>query len=277
MKKAVILTLLFIFILSSLCLGSVSASSFVPSISIEDSIIVTIKNEDGREIIGYLTDENGNTIETVYRDDIIDTSVLEIRNGSNAIPQDAKDLLIDTYKVFTAENISLSNKIPVLNDIAKNGIGSTATADDLIVRDIYDFTVFQDKFNQHLATDGNTVTLKLALPTSSDKFIYAVVLIDGVWKPVTNVVNNNDGTIDVTFSEFCPVMFVVGDKQPLAPTPSTGDTSKPHILILIMLVSALCLIGCLVLLTRSSKKRSHHHKHSHKADTNKTNNGSVGS
>ncbi len=179
MKRVITFILALIAVFSAAILTVAADSTFVPSVSFGSSIIETIGKEDGRDVIGYVEDANGNKLSTEYHDCLVVTSVLEAKRGDTVISKEDCDLLIETYEKLTADGTRLSQLVPVLNDIAKEAFGQNATADNLSVRDVYDFTALCKELNNYLETEGNTLTLKIKMPVEKDTFISVVTLYNG--------------------------------------------------------------------------------------------------
>ncbi len=249
MKRIITLILALIAVFTAAVPVMAANSGFVPSVSFGSSIIEIIGKEDGRDVIGYVEDANGNKLSTEYHDCLVVTSVLEAKRGDTVISKEACDLLIDTYEKLTADGAKLSEQVPVLNDIAKEAFGQSATADNLTVRDVYDFTALCEELNNYLETEGNTLTLKIKMPVDKDTFISVVTLYNSQWMPAQRVVNNNDGTISVTFTKLCPVLFVTGEYKHEKP-PATGDDFNMPLWTALMLGSAACLTAIIVLTKR---------------------------
>ena len=105
-------------------------------------------------------------------------------------------------------------------------IGSEASVEDLVVRDLFDVSV------TGAAAESGSVTVRFNLGLSQSATLIVLHNYEGSnWEiiPKDHVKQNADGTVDVTFDSFSPVAFVV-DKQETADTttPSTNAPSSPQ-------------------------------------------------
>lgn len=249
MKRVIAFALVLITVLTAAVPVMAAEQSFVPSVSFDSSIIEIIAKEDGRDVIGYVEDANGNRLSTEYHDCLVVTSVLDVKRGDTVISKEACDLLIKTYESLTADGVKLSQQIPVLNDIAKEAFGQSSTADDLTVRDIYDFTSLCEDLNNYLEAGDNTLTLKVKMSVEENTFISVVSLYNGQWVPAQRVVKNNDRTISVTFTKLCPVLFVTGKYKQEKP-PATDDDFNMLLWTTLMISSVIALTVVIILKKR---------------------------
>lgn len=223
--------LAFLMIIVTLLTFSISAYAaevgFVPSITNKGAPeFAVVIDETGKEAIGYLYDSEGNVIAVEYKDHIVITSVAEA-DTSTEIPDDAKTELKNVFQDLSAPNAKLSEICPDLNDLVAKKLGTDKTADDLVIRDLFDLTALCDPLKTELPKDGTTVDLNFKVNVGSDDFITAMVYVDGAWKLVPTT-NNGDGTITCSFEEICPVAFLVpaeqGSSGIIADTP-TGENA----------------------------------------------------
>ena len=97
-------------------------------------------------------------------------------------------------------------------------IGSEASVEDLVVRDLFDVSV------TGAAAESDSVTVRFNLGLSQSATLIVLHNYEGSnWEiiPKDRVKQNADGTVDVTFDSFSPVAFVV-DKQ------ETADRTCPR-------------------------------------------------
>lgn len=189
---------------------------FVPSITNKGApeLVVTI-DENGNEVIGYLRDANKKVIATEYSDHVVITSVSDAET-STEIPSEAKDLLIKVYDELSLPDTKLSDLCPELDELVKSELGNDKSADDLVIRDLFDITPLCDPLKTELPKDGNVVDFTFKVGIDANTFISAMVYVDGAWKLVPTV-NNGNGTVTCTFEDICPVAFLVPSN---ASTPS---------------------------------------------------------
>ena len=210
MKKFLVLLMVLTIILSTA--AAVFAAEFVPSVSFMSYpwLLTLDEDENGNKIIGYVEDAEGNVVSTEYHGCILITPVLDAKKGESYLSKEAEKLLVDTYETLTAEDAKLSVLIPELNDIAKEALGAEATADDLVIRELFDITAVCEDLIKHLEVEGNTITLTFKIVVPQEAYFNIMTLNDGKWELVEDVKNNLDGTVSIKFSQFCPVLFVTG-------------------------------------------------------------------
>lgn len=217
MKRIVILTLVLTLLAS--CFVMVSAATYVPSVSYEafPGLVVT-KDDEGNLIVGHVENAQGEVLSTEYHGCILITPVMDAKKNISYLSDESEKLLVDTYELLAAEDARLSELIPELNDVAKEALGENATADDLVIRELFDVTAVCEDLIKLLEVDGNTITLTFKMVVPQEDFLTVMTLNDGKWEFVEDVKNNDDGTVSVKFSQFCPVLFLTGlPLEPVAP------------------------------------------------------------
>ena len=250
--KKVFVTMLLLVLLLTVFTTVCAADDFVPSASFSPYPgLVIIGREDGKDIIGYVYDKDGNKVDTVYHGCIVVTPVIDAKKGNYIISDEAAKLLTDTYDALTAKDAKLSQLIPALNAPAKEALGENADADDLVIRELFDITVVCEDLAEYLAVDGNTLTLSFKMPVLNDSYLTVMTLQDGNWEFVEESLNNNDGTVTVTFKEFCPVLFLNGLELEPVPAPVFDITT---IVIGIILLILLLLAVIYIILRRKNTK-----------------------
>lgn len=225
MKK--IVTALMTLVLSLALACPVLAADFVESIGYKPAPeIVVLKEEDGKSIIGYIEDEEGNKITIEHKDCLVITPVSEA-DSSQEIPSEEKEILLKEYNDFATGKKKLSD-IEGLDEYAKKILGEGKDADDLVIRDFFDASLICDE-KEELKKDGTTIDLTFKVGVGKDTPINAIVFLNGEWQLVKNVVNNGDGTVTCTFEDLCPVAFIVPGEtveQSGSTTPITGDNAN---------------------------------------------------
>lgn len=225
MKK--IVTALMTLVLSLALACPVLAADFVESIGYKPAPeIVVLKEEDGKSIIGYIEDEEGNKITIEHKDCLVITPVSEA-DSSQEIPSEEKEILLKEYNDFATGKQKLSD-IEGLDEYAKKILGEGKDADDLVIRDFFDASLICDE-KEELKKDGTTIDLTFKVGVGKDTPINAIVFLNGEWQLVKNVVNNGDGTVTCTFEDLCPVAFIVPGEtveQSGSTTPITGDNAN---------------------------------------------------
>lgn len=227
MKK--LMSLIMVMAVMMACSISAMATEvdFVPSISNKGApeLVITY-DANGKMVIGHIFGGGGSIISTEYKDCLVITSVYDAKT-STTIPEDAKEELLKVFDELNADDAKLSKICPELNDIVKDELGDDWTADDLVVRDLFDITGLCDDLNIELPKDGNTIELKFDLSLPKDAFITAMAYVDGSWQPIVETVNNGDGTITCVFEDICPVAFLTTGSGTATNTPSTDTNVNP--------------------------------------------------
>ena len=253
MKKLVSFVLVAVMLLSFSV--SAMAAGFTPSVTNKGAPEIVFEiDSDGRRILGYIRDEDGNIVATCSEDCIVITSIAEAEN-STKITEEEKKILQDAYNELNKTDTKLSELCPDLNDIAKDLIGNNATADNFVIRDFFDLSPQCDDLKNHLPKDGTTIDITFDCAIASGTDIVAMVYVDGKWKPVAKAVNNGNGTVTITFEEVCPVAIMVpADAQNDSYVPVTGVNTQSNALIWgsVMLVSLVSIVA-LVYISRRKK------------------------
>lgn len=229
---------------------SANAAEFVESITNKGAPqLVIIDQINGKDVVGFITNPNGDKITTEYIDCFDIYSVADALNNAD-IPQNVKDELKKVYEELTKSDVNLSDICPGLNDIVKEQWGANKTPNGLVVKDLFYINQNCDEFEDCLK-DGNTIDLTFDVSIGPGVFFTAMVYVDGQWVPVENCVNNGDGTVTVTFSQVCPVAFLVPGSSIDMETvsPATSDVSGVIIWSSVM-VASLAAIAFLVIYRR---------------------------
>lgn len=231
------------------------AADFVPSITYKPAPeLVTTAGEDGRRIIGYLKDKDGNILSTEYEECLLITPLSEIDNADQ-LSDEEKQLLKDKYNEFANGTTTLSDACPALNDAVASALGAGKNANDLVIKDFFDATALCEELKTLLPIDGNTIDLTFDIGVAPGTFVAAMVYVNGQWVMVDNVVNNGDGTITGTFEDICPVAFLVPAdtvEDTTNTTPVTGDANGNSVVIwsAVAGVSLLAIIAVAVIYRR---------------------------
>ncbi len=245
MKK--LLTLILAIVLMLTITVSASAADFVESITNKGAPeLVIIDQLNGKDVVGFITGPNGNRLSTEFLECLIITSVSEATTDPD-IPEDAKDELLKVYEELNKPGTKLSDVCPALNDIVKEKWDKDKTADDLVIKDLFDVTDYCEDIPTHLK-DGAILDLTFDLGIGKDVFITAMVYVDGKWQPVVDCINNGDGTVTVKFDKICPVAFLVpGSGVNLSTvSPTTSDASGIIMWSAVMLVSLIAIMALVI-------------------------------
>ena len=178
------------------------AASFTPSVE-----------QKGAPTVVSATDADGNAF--------ADGEVIVTPVSADAAIADGLKAAYEQIKAAA----TLTDIAPSIGDYLKE-IGSEASVEDLVVRDLFDVSV------TGAAAESGPITVRFNLGLSQSATLIVLHNYEGSnWEiiPKDRVKQNADGTVDVTFDSFSPVAFVV-DKQETADTttPSTNAPSSPQ-------------------------------------------------
>lgn len=213
------------------------ATNFVPSIENKGAPEFVFLGEDAepshgnsKNILGYVVDGNGNAIDTAYEDCIVIYSLKDILDLETDIPEDIRAGVRDIYADFIAGDHKPSEFSEELNAEVAKIFGEGKNADMLVIRDIFDIAVSCDNLKQQLEPEGTTIALTLDVDIPADGYVAMLAYKNNEWVMVEKIVNNNendikedDGTITVTFENFCPfVLLVPGAEDTVVPPAETA-------------------------------------------------------
>ena len=259
MKKLLNLILIAVLIFSLAAPVFASEVGFVPSIADKGApvIVTTVDEEANEEIIGHVVDANKEIVSTQYAGNWIFTPVSEAYD-TKAIPTETANILIEAYNELSNENTSLTALCPELEEIVSIS-GTEVKADELVVRDMFDVSLVDGKIEELLNQDENhTITLTFELDVPKEDNLFVITKCNDEWVPAVGVVNNGDGTVSVTFEQFCPVVFLTDYVESASDeAPVVIDTipvyNFPWI---VVLVAALILVIALIIIIRKNKKET---------------------
>lgn len=218
---------------------SATAAEFVPSITNKGAPdFVVIDKIDGKDLVGFITDGDGNKLSDEFLDCFDITSLYDALNNNPDIPDEIKEALKEAYEALNKSDSKISKVCPAIDEFVKEFWGKDKSADDLVVKDLFDITEKCDDAKTHLV-NGSTIDLTFDLGIGKNVFVAGMVFVDGKWQPVVNIKNNGDGTITVTFDKLCPVAFLVPSTQLNSSTvsPTTGDYTSAAIWGGVLLIS----------------------------------------
>ncbi len=203
----------------------------------------------------YVTDGNSNTValEDIYativttlNDTTSGWGIDSLTDENLAEYYDAVALLKDTYS-SVKEATSL---LDVIDDNDVLDSSKTYVCTDMI--DVSFFGEAREVVNSAYAA-GGSVTMTFDISAVANTQIYAAVYTDGAWVmlPASAVVNNNDGTVTVTFTADCPVMFIqqVDDAGEVVTSAQTSDVMPVY-----GIMAAVCLLAAASILVSLKKK-----------------------
>lgn len=207
-----------------LCLCTVNAEPFVPSVTNGGAPDIVTTDDNGTQIVGYVTNGEGTVLSTVYPECVYDYSLEDAQDENSNMSDTTRKMILDLYNQFVDGDIKLSEVLPALNDLVAAEFGKQNNADNMVVRDLFLVDLIHDECKAELAKEGTTVDVTFDVDIEKGTFIQVATYIDGEWQLVEKVVNNNDdedpendGTITVTFEDLCPVIFLVPGTMNAAP------------------------------------------------------------
>ncbi len=242
-----ILTLVMAVVLMLTLTLSATAAEFVESITNKGAPeLVVVDYVDGKPVVGHVVDADGNELSTEFIDCLVVTSVAEAEDDPD-IPDDAKETLLKVYEELNS-GVDLSDVCPELDTIVKEKWDKNKTANDLVVKDLFDITDLCDDIDTYLPQHGATLDLTFDLGIAAGTFIAAMIYVDGKWEPVVNTINNGDGTVTVSFDKLCPVAFMVpGSGANLSVvSPTTNDASNIFVWGFVLLMSLVAIAALVV-------------------------------
>ena len=190
-------------VLAALMTIPASAAGFTPSVEQKES-----------PSISTVTDASGNSVSAIIRDadgnEVYGVTPLSAAGQTNDA---AGAMLASAYEQLQTAN-TLADIVPSIGDFLTS-LGSEAAVEDLVVRDIFDVSVTGDAA-EYLAEDGNGITLRFDLKLSPSALLIVLHNYSGSdWEiiPEDRVVQNADGTVDVTFESLSPIAFVVDNQE----------------------------------------------------------------
>lgn len=194
---------------------------------VKEEIKEQIKEEGTVAVIMHTETEK--VVKEVPESKLVVTSVAK-KDESKEIPKEAKEDLEKAYKDFSDKTKKISQIIPTevsktIAETIKEETGKKKTADDLIVRDLFDVSLVCEESNDLLIDDEHHLLLTFNLGVKKDDFITAIKFNPETekWETIRSVVNNGDGTVTCEFDHLCPIAFLVEKTE--SSSAQTGDNS----------------------------------------------------
>ena len=249
MKKfAMFLSVLLIAV--TLAVPASAAVNFTPSVEQKPAPTVDpITDSNGNQVSAIIRDQNGEEVHGVSIDsgELIVTPISQASQAAQAI----SEMLTNAYEQIQQAD-TIADLVPTIGEFLQ-AIGSAAQVADLVVRDVFDVSL-TGTAAEYLAQEGNNITLRFDLGLAPSATLIVLHNYEGSnWEiiPDDRVVQNADGTVDVTFDSLSPIAFVVDSTETdtsastdaNAPTsPQTGDSSLPPVA-----GAGLIALGCVAL------------------------------
>lgn len=247
-KLALFLSVLLIAV--TLAAPASAAVNFTPSVEQKPAPSVDpITDSNGNEVSAIIRDQNGEEVHGVSIDsgELIVTPISQASQAAQAI----SEMLTNAYEQIQQAD-TIADLVPTIGDFLQT-IGSASQVADLVVRDVFDVSL-TGTAAEYLAQEGNNITLRFDLGLAPSATLIVLHNYEGSnWEiiPDDRVVQNADGTVDVTFDSLSPIAFVVDSTETDtsastdadAPTsPQTGDSSLPPVA-----GAGLIALGCVAL------------------------------
>ncbi|MFR6278724.1 MAG: hypothetical protein ACLULM_07675, partial [Acutalibacter sp.] len=182
-----------------------AAVNFNPSVEQKPAPTVdTVTDANGNEVSAIIRDQDGNEVHGVASGDITVTPVSALDQAA----ADIREMLTNAYEQIQQAN-TIADLVPTIGDFLQT-IGSTAQVADLVVRDVFDVSL-TGTAAEYLAQEGNNITLRFDLGLAPSATLIVLHNYEGSnWEiiPDDRVVQNADGTVDVTFDSLSPIAFV---------------------------------------------------------------------
>jgi len=165
---------------------------------------------------------------------------------STTIAAEAKAALLKAYDELSAAGASLSALCKDLDAAVAAALGEGKTANNLVVRDLFDVTATN-------LTAGTALNVTFKLNVAADQYVAAMVYNNGAWS-VVKAVNNGDGTVSCTMDNAGAVALMVPSTASTTPggAPETGDNSNLTLWVSVMAVSLAAIVALVVF----NRKRS---------------------
>lgn len=247
-KLALFLSVLLIAV--TLAAPASAAVNFTPSVEQKPAPTVDpITDSNGSQVSAIIRDQNGEEVHGVSIDsgELIVTPISQASQAAQAI----SEMLTNAYEQIQQAD-TIADLVPTIGDFLQT-IGSASQVADLVVRDVFDVSL-TGTAAEYLAQEGNNITLRFDLGLAPSATLIVLHNYEGSnWEiiPDDRVVQNADGTVDVTFDSLSPIAFVVDSTETdtsastdaNAPTsPQTGDNSLPPVA-----GAGLIALGCVAL------------------------------
>lgn len=247
-KLALFLSVLLIAV--TLAAPASAAVNFTPSVEQKPAPTVdTVTDSSGNQVSAIIRDQNGEEVHGVSIDsgELIVTPISQASQAAQAI----SEMLTNAYEQIQQAD-TIADLVPTIGDFLQT-IGSASQVADLVVRDVFDVSL-TGTAAEYLAQEGNNITLRFDVGVAPSATLIVLHNYEGSnWEiiPDDRVVQNADGTVDVTFDSLSPIAFVVDSTETdtsastdaNAPTsPQTGDSSLPPVA-----GAGLIALGCVAL------------------------------
>ena len=213
----------------SLATAVLAEDTFVPSVPSKDAPeVVTVKDNDGKDVAGVIKDSAGKTTGYVESGKLTVTSVAEA-NTSTDISAEAKATLLDVYDKLSKGTMELP-------------YGTGVDADKMVIKDLFDVTCD--------VQTNDSVELTFDIDVASTAKVVVMVYNNNTWSEVTAVKNNGNGTVTCTFEKFGAVAIAIPADANKTPS-ETGDNSDLMLWTVLLTASAVAVVVLVTVRRRS--------------------------
>lgn len=206
------------FVLTMMLFASMSLSvfatsgSFVPSITQKaaPAIVATEEvTEDGQKIIGTVVIAGTNEeVHKAVEGTLLVTAITEVDDADHLTEEKIEELQT-IFEEFSNGTQKLSETSEAFVNHVKEVLGEDKSADDLVIKDLFDVTITSEELENHLAQEDTRINLTFDAGLEKDQFVAVMLFKNNEWLMAENATNNGDGTVTATFDHFCPVMIIV--------------------------------------------------------------------
>ena len=224
--KKLALFLSVLLIAGTLAAPASAAVNFTPSVEQKPAPTVDpITDSNGNQVSAIIRDQNGEEVHGVSIDsgELIVTPISQASQAAQAI----SEMLTNAYEQIQQAD-TIADLVPTIGDFLQT-IGSASQVADLVVRDVFDVSL-TGTAAEYLAQEGNNITLRFDVGVAPSATLIVLHNYEGSnWEiiPDDRVVQNADGTVDVTFDSLSPIAFVVDSTE--TDTSASTDADCPHL------------------------------------------------
>lgn len=234
MKRFVTLLLTFVLFASMSMTALAAQDTFVPSITQKSApqVVATEETtEDGLAVIGtVIIAETNEEVHKAVEGSLIVTAITEVEDAEH-LTEEKVEQLQTIFEEFSNGTQKLSETSEAFVNHVKEVLGEDKSADDLVIKDLFDVTITDEELENHLAKEDTRINLTFDAGLEKDQFVAVMLFKNNEWLMAENAVNNGDGTVTATFDHFCPVMIIVEEAEAVeeeakVEAPATEDAAE---------------------------------------------------
>lgn len=202
MRKVFCLMVALLLCVSMVMPAFAAEDGFVPSITYKpDPDIIPILGPNGEAFIGVIRDAMGEILDYIAEEDLLFNALAHIWNGEANVPAEIGKLLKSVYEGLLSGEMQLPYE----------KFGAGLNPDNMVIRDLFDASWTNGAFSNMLEEEGVVLEMTFDLGVDADTQVYAMTYDaeTNQWDPITQAINNGDGTVTCTFEHLCIVAFSV--------------------------------------------------------------------